>query len=233
MKITGSIKPNPVEDTRAWYNRISRLYDSLAWKYEKIATEAGLRVLNVQRGQRVLEIGFGTGHAIISMAGSTGGAGTIYGVDISENMCRITKNAVVRAHLESRVSLVQADARSLPFGNQVFDAIFMSFTLELFSDTDIPLLLSECRRVIRKGGALCIVSLEKTEEPGFAESLYGKLHTIFPRSIDCRPIVLAEVLSDNGFTITKKEKFALWGLPVEIALCKVLNFHESIGPALS
>ena len=148
-------------------------------------------------------------------------------------MLRITKGGVERAKVKDRVLLVQADARRLPFGNQFFDAVFMSFTLELFSDSDIVLVLSECRRVTRSGGRLCITALEKTESPGIVERIYGRLHDLFPRPIDCRPIALADVLADNGFTIIKKDAFTLWGLPVETALCKVRDFHESIAPAYS
>jgi len=113
-----------MEDARAWYNRISRLYDILAWSDEKIPVEAGLRLLAIQYGERVLEIGFGTGHAIISMAESTGAAGKIYGVEISDDMYQITQGAVERAGFEDRVVLLQADARNLPFDNQFFDTVF-------------------------------------------------------------------------------------------------------------
>jgi ubiquinone/menaquinone biosynthesis C-methylase UbiE len=218
------MKPNPVDHTRTWYNRISRFYDILAWRDEKIPIEAGLRLLDIQHGERVLEIGFGTGHAIISLAESAGAAGTIYGVDIADEMYQVTKRAVERAGFEDRIVLVRADARHLPFDNQFFDAVFMSFTLELFSDTDSTVLLQECRRVIRKEGRLCVVSLAKSESPGIAEQMYDRLHHIFPRYIDCRPIPLSDVLSDNGFIISKKEEFTLHGLPVEIALCRVRNF---------
>lgn len=218
------MRPNPMEDTRAWYNRISGVYDILAWSDEKIPIEAGLQLLAIQRGERILEIGFGTGHAIISMAESTGAAGKIYGVDISDDMYQIAQSAVERAGFEDQVVLLRADARNLPFDNQFFDTVFLSFTLELFSDTDIPVLLRECRRVIRKGGTLCIVSLVKSESPGIAEWVYDQLHQIFPRYIDCHPIALSDVLSDTGFIILKKEEFTIRGLPVEIALCRVRNF---------
>lgn len=52
------MRPNPIEDTRAWYNRISPIYDILAWRDEKILVEAGLRLLDIRKGERVLEIGF-------------------------------------------------------------------------------------------------------------------------------------------------------------------------------
>jgi len=94
----------------------------------------------------------------------------------------------------------------------------------LFSDTDITVLLLECRREIRKGGTLCIVSLVKAESPGIPEWMYDQLHQIFSRYIDCRPIALSDVLSDTGFIILKKEEFTIRGLPVEIALCRVRNF---------
>jgi ubiquinone/menaquinone biosynthesis C-methylase UbiE len=218
------MKQIPDNGTRAWYNRISPIYDILAWRDEKILVEAGLRLLDIRRGERVLEIGFGTGHAILSLAESAGPTGQIYGVDISDAMYQITQAAVERAGFEDRVVLFRDDARNLPFDNQFFDAVFLSFTLELFSDTDIPVLLLGCGRVMRNGGKMCIVSLAKTKSPGISERIYDRLHRIFPRYIDCRPIALSDVLSATGFIILKKEEFTLWGLPVEIALCSVRNF---------
>jgi ubiquinone/menaquinone biosynthesis C-methylase UbiE len=168
---------HPMEETRAWYNRISGVYDLLEGRYEKAAIDAGLRVLDVQPGERVLEIGFGPGHALVSLAGSVGTAGKVSGVDISDEMYTLAKDAVERAGFADRVVLIRADARTLPYADRFFDAVFMSFTLELFSDADIPVLLGECRRVIRSGGRLCVVSLLKTESPGIAGWIYNRRST--------------------------------------------------------
>lgn len=210
-----SVADTSMENTRTWYTSISRYYDILAWRSERTAILAGIRMLDVKPGETVLEIGYGTGHAAIAMADAVG-QGKIYGIDISEGMYRIAQAAVEREGLVDRVILTRGDARSLPFADRFFDAIFLSFTLELFSDDDMVLLLRECGRVLKKGGRICVVSLEKKEPPGIAERVYEALHRIFPVYVDCRPIVLANVVEEAGFRITESKELSLWGLPVKI-----------------
>ena len=50
------------EETRSFYNKIARVYDLLAEHAERPMREAGLRMLQPAAGERMLEIGFGTGH---------------------------------------------------------------------------------------------------------------------------------------------------------------------------
>ena len=61
----------------------------------------------------VLEIGFGTGYAIIKMAQSVGIIDRIYGIDISEGMHKNTDEKVKKAKVEGRVSLRCEDALNL------------------------------------------------------------------------------------------------------------------------
>lgn len=56
-------------------DRLSRWYDLLAEPLEKPFREAGLQRLAVQDGERVLEIGFGMGHALVDLARSAGSGG--------------------------------------------------------------------------------------------------------------------------------------------------------------
>jgi ubiquinone/menaquinone biosynthesis C-methylase UbiE len=208
-----------IENTRHWYDRISRHYDILAWRSEISAILEGIRMLDAKPGETILEIGFGTGHAAIALADAVG-PGKIYGIDISDGMYRIAQAAIERDGLGDRVMLTRGDARSLPFADRFFDAIFMSFTLELFSDDDMSLLLRECGRVLGKGGRICVVSLAKKEPAGIAERMYEWLHRTFPVSLDCRPIIPADVMERAGFRITESRELSLRGLPVKIVFGK-------------
>ena len=67
----------PREAASASYDRMSGWYDLLARPSEKKYTELGLRMLSVQEGETVLEIGFGTGHAIVALAQSVGESGGV------------------------------------------------------------------------------------------------------------------------------------------------------------
>jgi demethylmenaquinone methyltransferase/2-methoxy-6-polyprenyl-1,4-benzoquinol methylase len=96
----------------------------------------------------------------------------------------------------------------------------MSFTLELFDTPEISKVLSQCRRSLRPGGRLVVVTLIKTEQPNFAERTYEWFHAKMPVSVDCRPIPAQAALEEADFEITNMIKEKMWGLPVEILVAK-------------
>jgi ubiquinone/menaquinone biosynthesis C-methylase UbiE len=215
------------EEARAAYNRISRWYDTLAGSSERRFIDTGLQSLAVAEGETALEIGFGTGHAILALARAAGSAGRVYGIDISDEMLKITQERIEKAGLAGRVELRRGDATQLPFEADFFDAVFMSFTLELFDTPDIPQVLRECCRVLRAGGRLCVVAMAMEEQPGLMLRLYEWAHEKLPRYVDCRPIFVMQEIADAGFPIINATRMSMWGLPVEIVLAEKERCAES------
>lgn len=205
-------------EAKVSYDRMSRWYDLLAGPSEKKFVDVGLQKLRAQPGDIVLEIGFGTGHAILSLAQAVGDAGRVYGIDISQGMFDITQARVREAGLAKRVELKCMDAETLPFTSGFLDAIFMSFTLELFDTPEIPMVLGECYRTLRSGGRICIVTLSKEEKPSWVTSIYEWIHSMFPKYVDCRPIHAQRALQDAGFRLSDAEQLSMWGLPVGIVV---------------
>jgi len=205
------------------YNKMSKWYDLLAGYSEKRFREVGLQRLNIQEGEKVLEIGFGTGHCILSLARSVGDTGKTYGLDLSEGMLKITTLRIEKAGLLEKVDLQCGDALNLPYPKYYFDAVFMSFTLELFDTPEIPIVLEQCNRVLKKGGRICVVAMSKEEKQGPMVKLYEWLHERFPSYIDCRPIFVRQSLENAYFRIINTTTMSLFGLDVEIVLASKIG----------
>ena len=208
------------EETKANYDKMSKWYDILAGRSEKKYRDAGLQKLGVRKGEIVLEIGFGTGHCILSLAHLIGESGKVYGIDISEGMLERARARVEETGLSERVDLKCGDAAKLPFGANFFDVVFMSFTLELFDTPDIATVLLECQRVLQNGGRICIVALSKKGKPTVMTRLYEWAHRKFPSYVDCRPIFVQKALEDIRFQILDGGEMSIWGLPVEIVVAR-------------
>lgn len=224
-KISGVTRSKLV--AQANYDRLSRWYDLLAGGSEKKFTELGLRHLNVQPGETVLELGPGTGHALVVLAAAVGDTGQVYGLDLSAGMLAMARQRVRQAGLSKRIGLQQGDATALPGASNRFDAIFMSFTLELFDTSDLLVVLTECRRLLRPGGRLGVVTLAKQEKTGLMMvRLYEWAHHQWPHYIDCRPIWVQPALVKANFQILNVTAKSMWGLSVEIVLAKKLEIGQ-------
>lgn len=207
---------NAKRQIQANYDRLSHVYDWFTGAERKLQREA-LSRLNVKEGESVLEIGFGTGQSLVMLAYSVGNTGRVYGIDLSAGMLRAASAKITRAGLAGRVELRQADAVRLPYPDAGVDAVFISFTLELFDTSGISKVLKECRRVLRHGGRICLVALSNSK-PGPALNIYEWAHRNLPSIIDCQPIYAYEELQKAGFVRIQSVQHSLWGLPVESIL---------------
>jgi demethylmenaquinone methyltransferase/2-methoxy-6-polyprenyl-1,4-benzoquinol methylase len=208
----------PKRTTQQTYDRLSPIYHLLSASSEGPLTHLGIVLLAVQPGESVLEIGPGAGSALVELCQCSGLTGRVHGIDLSRGMLKQSRGRLTRAHLEKTISLHQGDGTALPYPARRYNAIFLSFTLELFSADDIPLVLGECRRVLRPGGRLGIVCLHRSQNLTPVVRLYEWFHARFPSLVDCRPIDAAALIQDAGFIIQKRILESMWGLPVEIAL---------------
>lgn len=207
------------EDARASYNKLSRWYDVVAGSTEKKYRDWGLEKLSAQPGEKILEIGFGTGHCLVSLARAVGSGGRVTGLDISDGMLAIARQRLQSEGLAERADLHLGDAAKMDFIEAgSLDGVFMSFTLELFDNPEIPRVLQEIHRILKPGGRLAVVSMTKTNPPGVAVRMYEWFHEKMPNYADCRPIFARQSIEQSGFAIQDVSVSSMWGLPVEIVL---------------
>jgi ubiquinone/menaquinone biosynthesis C-methylase UbiE len=204
---------------RQAYNRLSRWYDLLAGASEQRFMKIGLTQLHPQVGEKILEIGCGTGHALTLLAKAVSPSGSIFGFDISEGMLARAQRQFNKSVTSFPITFQLGDASRLPYCTGYFSAIFMCFTLELFDTPDISHVLSECRRALEKNGRIGIVCLAKG--PGWPVRTYEWFHKKFPIVIDCRQIYVQQFLSQSGFEIIASESGKMWGLPVNVVTAKI------------
>jgi len=108
----------------------------------------------IRPGERVLDIGTGSGIVAIEVASRLGTGGRIVGIDLSREM--LTQAALHARHApgSDRIALTETDAEHLPFPNAAFDCIVSLFALLHFPNPARA--LAEMRRVLKPGGRLVL-----------------------------------------------------------------------------
>jgi demethylmenaquinone methyltransferase/2-methoxy-6-polyprenyl-1,4-benzoquinol methylase len=208
--------PRTKAQARRSYDRLSRFYDWMAGSSEWRLTKSGLDMLNPREAQVILEIGSGTGRALGVLSTQVGAQGRVIGLDLSGGMLSVAAGRLSGDAPHKNVLLVQADGANPPFANQLFNAIFLSFTLELFDTPELPALLERCKYLLKSDGRLQVVALARPQPPGLPVRIYEFFHRLMPALVDCRPIPTAALLTQAGFNILEENRITMWGLPVDI-----------------
>ena len=120
----------------AVYRRQRYFYDATR-KYFLFGRDRLIEELEPGPGDRVLEIGCGTGRNLIFAAKRYTEA-RFYGIDISDAMLQTARKNVSRAGLSDRIVLAQGDATSFSpmesFGATQFERVFISYALSMVPD---------------------------------------------------------------------------------------------------
>jgi len=130
------------------YDQFLPLTFSTFGEDEQQVREEMIALLNLKPGQRVLEIGAGTGRDSEIIARRLGPQGELHCQDIAQSMLVHNARRMEKEGLKAHLSL--ANASHLPFPDDYFDAVFQFGGVGEFSD--VPGFFREVARVTRKGG---------------------------------------------------------------------------------
>jgi ubiquinone/menaquinone biosynthesis C-methylase UbiE len=111
-------------------------------------------LLDVQRGDRILEIGFGPGIAIREIS-RIALEGYVCGLDHSVRMLRQARRRNAAAIRDGRVDLRLGSVESLPAFDAPFDKILAVNTVMFWNDPEKS--LEELRHLLRSGGRIAVV----------------------------------------------------------------------------
>lgn len=170
----------PLRRFVGWF--LDHLYTDLAWAYDLVAelTSAG-QWWNWQRAVeaplpsgRLLEIGFGTGRLLhrLQVKGHR-----VTGIDLSEQMVRITRRRLLTEDLPLRVA--RASALALPFGPGTFSGAYTTFPSDFILKEET---LHEVLRVLQPGGVMVVVPVARIRGIGLVDRLADWLYRITGQS---------------------------------------------------
>ena len=187
-----------------FFDAMSSLYDS--WAHGANAKEAARLAdeANVGEGERVLDIGCGTGVATKRMSEESGIPGAVVGIDIVPAML-----ARARASDSTGTVYARMAAESLAFADSSIDVITYGQTLPYLYEPKES--LHEAYRVLAEGGR-CIVSCRQRSLSTPAQELFFALlreeeqrHPVIPPRLSAdraalgEPRVLTTILREAGF----------------------------------
>lgn len=140
------------------YAMLSPVYDVVFDKIFHPGRVAAIDLLGIQPGDRILEVGVGTG---LNLPLYPPGC-SVVGVDISEEMLRKARERA-RALPSHDITLMTMDAESLKFPDQGFDHVIAAYVISVVPDPAKALL--EMRRVCKPRGHLVVLNHFRSENP--------------------------------------------------------------------
>ena len=145
------------EQVAKMFNTISKNYDGLnrvislgidvSWRKKVV------KLVSKNKPKQILDIATGTGDLAIMMAELH--PDKVTGLDISEGMLEVGKQKIAKANLSETIEMVVGDSENMPFEDNTFDAITVSFGVRNFAHLDKG--LTEIRRVLKPNGTFVIL----------------------------------------------------------------------------
>lgn len=165
------------EQVATMFDNISKEYDGLnrvisfgidvSWR-KKVT-----RIVSKNNPKQILDIATGTGDLAMMMAKID--PDKITGLDISAGMLEIGKEKIAKAKLTDKIEMIVGDSENMPFPDNTFDAITVSFGVRNFANLDKG--LTEIRRVLKPNGTFVV--LETSNPTKFPFKQGYKFYTSF------------------------------------------------------
>ncbi len=151
-------------ETSAQYDVWSGFYDRTFGALVHRRQSRAIAELDVKPGERVLDLGVGTGLSLIKYPPDA----KVVGVDLSAGMLKKADDKLQGDGLH-HADLIQADAMHTPFADDSFDHVMVSHVISVVSDPNR--LLEECKRIVKPTGTIVVLNHFQSPSPvvGFFE----------------------------------------------------------------
>ncbi|MFC0323242.1 bifunctional demethylmenaquinone methyltransferase/2-methoxy-6-polyprenyl-1,4-benzoquinol methylase UbiE [Gallibacterium melopsittaci] len=133
--------------------------DLLSFGIHRVWKRFTIDCSGVRKGQKVLDLAGGTGDFTAKFSRIVGETGQVILADINDSMLQVGREKLRNLGVVGNVEYVQANAEMLPFADNTFDCIVISFGLRNVTDKDKA--LRSMYRVLKPGGRLLVLEFSK------------------------------------------------------------------------
>ena len=164
-----------IDAVKAAYRRYARIYDTVFGPVLQPGRKAVLDALNLKPGDRVLEVGVGTGLSLQLYPRDV----RITGIDVSREMLDKARERVARRNLGHVEGLLEMDAERMEFPDASFDKVVAMYVVSVVERP--AKLLEELHRVCKPDGEIFIVNHFHSDNPflgGIEKALSGFSSTL-------------------------------------------------------
>lgn len=193
-----------LQDTLRTYRLFSGSYDLVFGPVFHPGRKDAVRLANDGPGQRVLEVGVGTGLSLPYFRSDA----EVTGIDVSAEMLAKARHRVARHQLSQVKALAEMDAENLQFPDASFDAV-----LALYVASVVPnpaRFAAEMRRVCRPGGTIVIVNHFTSDNP-IMRSIEKRLVPLAGRIGFHADFPLDKFLVDSGLIVRDRRPSNVFG----------------------
>jgi phosphatidylethanolamine/phosphatidyl-N-methylethanolamine N-methyltransferase len=193
-----------IDDTLRTYRRYAGWYDFAFGAPFAAGRNEAVRLINDRPGQRILEVGVGTGLSLPLFRRDA----RVTGIDVSPQMLAKARDKVARMGLTQVQAIHEADAEKLDFPDNSFDAVLALYVVSVVSDP--ATFGAEVRRVCWPGGRIVIVNhFSRTSGPmRWVEQRLAP----FAGRIGFHPdFALDKFLGSSGFRVRATQPVNLFG----------------------
>lgn len=151
-------------------NRVISLGIDVKWRKKVVA------LVKQSQPKTILDIATGTGDLAIALSETS--ADKIVGLDISSGMLEVGKQKIEKKALHHKIEMLLADSENMPFDDNAFDAITVSFGIRNFEHLEKG--LSEILRVLKPGGKFVILETSMPTKTPFKQGYHFYTKMILP-----------------------------------------------------
>jgi phosphatidylethanolamine/phosphatidyl-N-methylethanolamine N-methyltransferase len=148
-----------IEAVKAAYRRYAKVYDTVFGPVLQPGRKAVVEALACRPGDRVLEVGVGTGLSLPLYAPQV----KVTGIDVSSEMLAKARARVARNKLVNVEGLLEMDAENMAFPDASFDKVVAMYVVSVVRRP--AQLLAELHRVCRPEGEIFIVNHVRSDNP--------------------------------------------------------------------